>query len=153
MALHARRGDVHTHVWRHVPNKWYLGLVAAMEETHGGELDMHVFTDTMDRPNDLDAFRTKGVVIHDNCSVLDDWAHMAHADVRVMSNSLFSLVPGLFNEHCVAEGGQSAEKSSWREIQGPALQRKIRAHNCKDVRSGVWTSVMLSRGATAHSCI
>lgn len=46
-------------------------------------------------------FETQDIKVHLDGDVLVDWAHLARADVLVLSKSAFSNVPALLNPRCV----------------------------------------------------
>mmetsp|Transcript_87581 Transcript_87581/g.256068 ORF Transcript_87581/g.256068 Transcript_87581/m.256068 type:complete len:397 (-) Transcript_87581:76-1266(-) len=109
VALHVRRDDdvtkFHPARWRYVPDKWYYELVEKMKETYEGPMDVHVFSSTglLNKVSHLDGFTSRGMIVHLDGDVLDDWSHMAHADILVMAPSSFSFIPGLFNQKCVLD--------------------------------------------------
>jgi len=122
VALHVRRDDdvtkFHPARWRYVPDKWYYELVEKMKETYEGPMDVHVFSSTglFNMANRFDGFKSRGMIVHLDGDVLDDWSHMAHADILVMAPSSFSFIPGLFNQKCVMDLKQWTRNSSWTEF-------------------------------------
>jgi len=109
VALHVRRDDDVTRTtsvaWRYTPNDWYYKLVEKLQESYKGPMDVHVFSSTglLNKVSHLDGFTSRGMIVHLDGDVLDDWSHMAHADILVMAPSSFSFIPGLFNQKCVLD--------------------------------------------------
>merc|ERR1712032_1347160 len=51
--------------------------------------------------SDFDGFRSRNMTVHlDEDGPLVAWAHMAHAQVFVMSMSFFSYIPAMLNSNC-----------------------------------------------------
>jgi len=122
VALHVRRDDVSRWnrriQWRYVPDQWYFKLVQKMKDTLAVPMDVHVFSSTghVNMKFRFRAYSSKGMSVHLNRDVLDDWSDMARADILVMAPSKFSLVPGLFNQKCVLDLKQWIGNSSWTQF-------------------------------------
>lgn len=79
-------------------------------------LDFHVWSSPKNIPafdydywtsKDYDGYRQRNMTVHldeqidSNEDMLTAWAHMARADIFIMSQSSFSMVPGYMNSNCV----------------------------------------------------
>lgn len=79
-------------------------------------LDFHVWSSPKNIPafdydywtsKDYDGYRQRNMTVHldeqidSNEDTLTAWAHMARADIFIMSQSSFSTVPGYMNSNCV----------------------------------------------------
>ncbi|CAE7763354.1 unnamed protein product [Symbiodinium sp. CCMP2592] len=109
IAIHLRRGDIlhTTRDWwpgpdRLVPDAIYVGLLSLLRGMFG-PAEIHVFsTSSSNFPNaSFNRFRQPGVHVHLDGDILDDWAHMAQADILAVAPSGFSWVAGLLNSRCV----------------------------------------------------
>ena len=109
IAIHLRRGDIlqTTRKWwpgpdRFVPDAMYAGLLSLLGGLFGAA-EIHIFsTSSSNFPNaSFNRYRLRGVHVHLDGDILDDWAHMAQADVLVVAPSGFSWVAGLLNSRCV----------------------------------------------------
>ncbi|CAE7241499.1 HSP90 [Symbiodinium natans] len=110
VAVHVRRGDLNNHEhWAHrnVADEIYMGLVEAVKdalaELHRSA-EVHVFSSTEGgaySSKDFDGYRSQEMRVHLNGEELNDWTHMAHADILIQAPSAFSWVPGVLNSKCV----------------------------------------------------
>lgn len=79
-------------------------------------LDFHVWSSPKNIPafsydywtsKDYDGYRQRNMTVHldeqidSNEDMLTAWTHMARADIFIMSQSSFSMVPGYMNSNCV----------------------------------------------------
>ena len=112
VALHVRRGDVGqsaTHgqnedvIERHFAEDQIYLKVARQVLFFHPTAAVHVFSTTGQQWNssDFDAFRKEGFAVHLDGEEINDWAHMAQADVLIAAPSAFSATAGLFNSNCV----------------------------------------------------
>jgi len=118
VALHVRRDDIDAReARRYTPDGWYYKLVERMGEAYAVKMDVHVFSSTGSRYNasDFDGFRARGMALHLDEDVLDDWAHMARADVLVMARSSFSLIPALLRRQCVLDTTHWTMGAGWKK--------------------------------------
>jgi len=119
VALHVRRDDITRVSNKFIPDQWYYTLVEKMKETYKVKMDVHVFSSTGTRyaEADFDGFRSRGMTIHLDKDVLDDWAHMARADILVMGRSGYSFIPAMFSQRCVLDPRQlTAGSPSWNKL-------------------------------------
>ncbi|CAE7760977.1 unnamed protein product [Symbiodinium sp. CCMP2456] len=67
-------------------------------------VDVHIISTTEDGfpSQNFDVYRNLGVQVHLDGDIIDDWAHMAQADLLLIAPSTYSWVAGLLNEKCVA---------------------------------------------------
>jgi hypothetical protein len=125
IVVHIRRGDIMPcsgdQGHRYLPNSYYLELIDDMIEKHGKpskrKVEVVIHTQTYSFEN-LDVFRAKnytfaraGAVIDgelsksakhrdgEQPSMLDVWQEFMEADVLIMSSSMFSIVPAIFNKN------------------------------------------------------
>lgn len=66
--------------------------------------ELHVISTTEGgfASENFDVYRNLGVHVHLDGDIVDDWAHMAQADLLLIAPSTYSWVAGLLNEKCVA---------------------------------------------------
>lgn len=139
VAIHLRRGDLKR--WetdRIIPDEWYYRMIESITR-HLPNADVHAWSSTEKgfyKESDFDGFRRRGVKVHlDDDDLLDPWAHLARADVTVLSRSQFSMPPALLNPKCVvypggklgAMGvldGSGEVRSSWDAELKACLARK-----------------------------
>ena len=96
---------------------------------------------------DYEGYRQRNMTVHldsdieDNEAMLSAWAHMARAQVFIMSQSSFSIVPAYMNTNCViypssidaplenwVNGKEETRKSYRKELEGCVSRgRKLRA--------------------------
>ena len=107
VAIHLRRGDIMVSPdlvshFRHIGDGFYVSLLDVIRQVLPNA-ECHIFSTTEGEvaAADFDVYRQKGVHVHLDGDVLDDWAHMAQADLLVTAPSSFSWVAGLLNNRCV----------------------------------------------------
>ena len=63
-------------------------------------VDVHIISTTEDGfpSQNFDVYRNLGVQVHLDGDIVDDWAHMAQADLLLIAPSTYSWVAGLLNE-------------------------------------------------------
>ena len=63
-------------------------------------VDVHIISTTEDGfpSQNFDVYRNLGVQVHLDGDIIDDWAHMAQADLLLIAPSTYSWVAGLLNE-------------------------------------------------------
>jgi len=156
VALHVRRDDVgHHSKGRFIPDEWYYELVKKMRETYKVEMDVHVLSSTGTRyhETDFNGFRSRGMTVHLNEEVLDDWAHMARADILVMALSSFSFIPGMLSQRCVLDPKHWTKgSSSWNELThfvpvSPTLEF-LESPGLQDALAECWRAAALQSGAS-----
>eukprot|EP00439_Symbiodinium_sp_Y106_P011919 s2494_g1.t2 len=88
---------------RDKPDKVYLQLITIVTKMLK-DADVHVFSTTKEgnyRSKDFDIYRSRGYKVHLDRNEMDDWKHMAQADVLIQAPSGFSWVAGVLNRNCV----------------------------------------------------
>lgn len=112
VALHVRRGDVGESatdgqqeevIERHfAEDQIYLKVAKQVLSFHPAAA-VHVFSTTGKQWNssDFDIFRKEGFTVHLDGDEINDWAHMAQANVLIAAPSAFSATAGIFNSNCV----------------------------------------------------
>ncbi|CAE7458438.1 unnamed protein product [Symbiodinium natans] len=120
IAIHLRRGDIRkttTDWWpgpdRLVPDALYVGFLSLLRRLLK-PAEIHIFsTSSSSFPStSFNRYRQPGVHVHLDGDILDDWAHMAQADVLVVAPSGFSWVAGILNSKCVV----SFEAFPWGDL-------------------------------------
>ena len=107
VVVHLRRGDVMNttkegRLNRFVPDSFYLKFlrllkpVVAPAKIHVFSAKEGIFSDA-----DFDGYRQLGAQVHLDGGAVEDWAHMAQADVLVVAPSSYSAVAGILNTKCV----------------------------------------------------
>jgi len=98
VAIHLRRFDLMKGIWRWTPDEYYYSKVAWIRKIIP-DADVHVFSATFTglwSSGDFDGYRLRGMQVHLDTDILDTWAHMARANVLILSQSAFSYLPGYF---------------------------------------------------------
>ncbi|CAE7537258.1 unnamed protein product, partial [Symbiodinium pilosum] len=117
VVMHLRRADLERGDTRATPDDYYYGLAEEIKKLLPSEdLDFHVWSSPKNIPafdyhywksEDFDGYRQRGMTVHldekidDNDDMLKAWVHMARADIFIMSQSSFSMVPAYMNTNCV----------------------------------------------------
>ena len=110
VAIHLRRGDIlrTTRSWwpgkdRMVPDSLYMNLLRLLRQLLGSATEIHIFSVTSKSfpSRSFNSYRHLGAQVHLDGDILEDWAHMAQADVLIVAPSAFSWVAGLLNSKCV----------------------------------------------------
>ena len=115
--MHLRRADLERSDTRATPDDYYYGLAEEIKKLLPAEdLDFHVWSSPKNIPafdyhfwksEDFDGYRQRGMTVHldekidDNDDMLKAWVHMSRADIFIMSQSSFSMVPAYMNTNCV----------------------------------------------------
>merc|ERR1712032_608876 len=75
---------------------------------------------------DFDGFRARGMQVHlDDLDLTNVWAHLARADVMVVSRSSFSYIPAVINRRCVIFPGYTTGiLSNWIDGTSEAIMMK-----------------------------
>ena len=110
VVIHLRRGDrVQGSLDRarkmngkyYASDALYLNFLTRFQRIQNAEV--HVISETKPLTSkDFDVYRNLGVHVHLDGDIIDDWAHMAQADLLLIAPSTYSWVAGLLNEKCVA---------------------------------------------------
>ncbi|CAE7767727.1 unnamed protein product [Symbiodinium sp. CCMP2592] len=104
VVMHVRRGDVvgRGNNLRNFPDVVHFRLVEQIRRDLP-QAEVHVFSTTKEAqgPVDFAGYEARGMIVHLDGEEVDDWAHMAQADILVMAPSAFSWVAALLNEKCV----------------------------------------------------
>ena len=117
VVMHLRRADLERSDTRATPDDYYYGLAEEIKKLLPAEdLDFHVWSSPKNIPafdyhfwksEDFDGYRQRGMTVHldekidDNDDMLKAWVHMSRADIFIMSQSSFSMVPAYMNTNCV----------------------------------------------------
>ena len=117
VVLHLRRSDLERHDTRVTPDEYYYRVVRDIQGLSSNRaMEVHVWSSTQNNPffrgkhwafQDFDGYRQRNMTVHldeeinSSRALLNAWAHMARADVFVMSQSSFSIVPAYMNTNCV----------------------------------------------------
>ena len=116
VVLHLRRSDLERHDTRVTPDEYYYRVVRDIQRLSLLEMDVHVWSSTQNNPffrgkhwafKDFDGYRRRNMTVHldeeinNSKALLSAWAHMARAQVFIMSQSSFSIVPAYMNTNCV----------------------------------------------------
>ena len=151
VVMHLRRADLERSDTRATPDGYYYGLADEIKKLLPPEdLDFHVWSSPKNIPafdyhywksEDFDGYRQRGMTVHldekidDNDDMLKAWIHMARADIFIMSQSSFSMVPAYMNTNCVIfpsnidaplenwVNGKDPERSSYRSELAKCMQR------------------------------
>ena len=151
VVMHLRRADLERGDTRATPDDYYYGLAEEIKKLLPSEdLDFHVWSSPKNIPafdyhywksEDFDGYRQRGMTVHldekidDNDDMLKAWVHMARADIFIMSQSSFSMVPAYMNTNCVIfpsnidsplenwVNGKDQHRSSYREELTKCIQR------------------------------
>jgi len=133
VAMHIRRGDLHIGNPRGLPDSSYYKLIKAVRP-YMPEAEIHVFSSTEGNygPSDFAGYTNRGMAVHLDGDEVADWAHMAQADVLLLSPSSFSWVPGVLNPNCVVAFSRFYPLDNWvvhrdGDFDAPA---KKRLHHC-----------------------
>mmetsp|Transcript_64500 Transcript_64500/g.133660 ORF Transcript_64500/g.133660 Transcript_64500/m.133660 type:complete len:411 (-) Transcript_64500:62-1294(-) len=111
VVIHIRRGDEvpPNPSARMVNNKHYASDTLYLDflrmfRQRVQNVDVHIISTTEDGfpSQNFDVYRNLGVQVHLDGDIIDDWAHMAQADLLLIAPSTYSWVAGLLNEKCVA---------------------------------------------------
>ena len=107
VAVHLRRGDIMKTTLGHgvnrfIPDSFYLKFLRLLKPLVA-PAKIHVFsaTEGLFTDADFDDYRQLGAQVHLDGEAVEDWAHMAQADVLVVAPSGFSWVAGILNSKCV----------------------------------------------------
>jgi hypothetical protein len=143
VAMHVRRGDItktSNHPWRYIPDEYYVGIGKLILKYMPGA-DIHIFS--QGKSEDFKMFTDIGCTLptrfsRSQCTLhldtADDitWAHMAEAQLFVLSDSSYGLVPAFYNDGIVvAPGHGHSGLGHWvapRDL--PVLLREISTCNC-----------------------
>ncbi|CAE8707397.1 unnamed protein product, partial [Polarella glacialis] len=133
VVMHLRRADLEKGDARATPDSYYYRLARQIQELVPNA-EFHVWASTKNIPaknwdywtsKDFDGYRARGMQVHldtqiqDNHKMLDAWAHMARAQVFIMSQSSFSQVPGYMNTNCVIYPSNiDSPLENWMDGQG-----------------------------------
>ena len=117
VVIHLRRSDLERTDTRATPDEYYYRLAKEISKMVPADmLDFHVWSSTKNIPaydynfwtsKDYDGYRERGMTVHldeqidSNDDMLKAWTHMARADIFIMSQSSFSMVPAYMNTNCV----------------------------------------------------
>ncbi|CAK9080374.1 Putative asparagine synthetase [glutamine-hydrolyzing] [Durusdinium trenchii] len=117
VVIHLRRSDLERGDTRATPDEYYYRLAKEIGQILPAELlDFHVWSSTKNIPaydyhywtsKDYDGYRERGMTVHldeqidNNDDMIKAWTHMARADIFIMSQSSFSMVPAYMNTNCV----------------------------------------------------
>ncbi|CAK9080372.1 unnamed protein product [Durusdinium trenchii] len=117
VVIHLRRSDLERSDTRATPDAYYYRLAKEIGHIVSFEtLDFHVWSSTKNIPaydyhywtsKDYDGYRERGMTVHldeqidNNDDMIKAWTHMARADIFIMSQSSFSMVPAYLNTNCV----------------------------------------------------
>jgi len=124
VAIHVRRGDLRRDDKRVIPDQYYLDMIQQIKK-HIPEADVHIWSSLENAEaykrlkhwnvSDFDVFRREGITLHlDDPGLVEPWAHLARADVLIMSQSAFSAVPAYLNLNCVIFYGHNlAPLGNW----------------------------------------
>jgi len=124
VAVHLRRGDIMKTTLGHgvnrfIPDSFYVKFLRLLKPIVA-PAKIHVFSATEGKftDADFDAYRQLGAEVHLNGQAVEDWAHMAQADVLVVAPSGFSWVAGILNSKCVVgfESYPYAYHPSWIKL-------------------------------------
>ena len=111
VALHVRRGDVHTsnsrvarsvYTHHYVADSAYLDIIGVVLRRYPSA-DVHVWSSAEGFYTNasFEPFARAGATLHIDTDEMEAQAHFATADVFVMGRSCFSLLPALLNPNCV----------------------------------------------------
>ena len=149
--MHLRRADLERSDTRATPDAYYYGLAEEIKKLLPPEdLDFHVWSSPKNIPafdyhfwksEDFDGYRQRGMTVHldekidDNDDMLKAWVHMSRADIFIMSQSSFSMVPAYMNTNCVIfpsnidsplenwVNGKEQQRSSYRTELAKCVER------------------------------
>ena len=115
VAVHVRRGDIMKTLVgngvlnRFIPDSFYLSFLQLLKPLVA-PAEIHVFSSLEGKfaESDFDGYRQLGAHVHLDGPAVEDWAHMAQADVLVVAPSSFSWVAGILNSRCVLAFGSYA---------------------------------------------
>ncbi|CAE7863195.1 unnamed protein product [Symbiodinium microadriaticum] len=139
VVIHIRRGDEvprnpaakMVNNLHYASDALYLDFLRMFHE-RVQNVDVHIISTTEDGfpSQNFDVYRNLGVQVHLDGDIVDDWAHMAQADLLLIAPSTYSWVAGLLNEKCVAIFNFFAYPivSDWIELSADL-------HEFKDVES------------------
>ena len=164
VVMHLRRADLERSDTRATPDDYYYGLAEEIKKLLPAEdLDFHVWSSPKNIPafdyhfwksEDFDGYRQRGMTVHldekidDNDDMLKAWVHMSRADIFIMSQSSFSMVPAYMNTNCVIfpsnidsplenwVNGKDQQRSSYRTELAKCV-----GHANKDRKSGLTGAV------------
>jgi len=113
VVIHIRRGDRlpkgSPNIARKVNGQHYASdalylnfLRRFLQRTRNAELHVISTTEGGFASENFDIYRNLGIQVHLDGDIIDDWAHMAQADLLLIAPSTYSWVAGLLNEKCVA---------------------------------------------------
>jgi len=132
VGIHVRRGDLPKNDGRILPDAYFVSLVARIRHILK-DADVHIWS-SIENPTganywnsaDFDTFRKQKINVHlnntpnvvqynstDTQDVVSIWAHLARADIFILSHSSFSYVPAVLNAGCVIHPGMSPALVGW----------------------------------------
>jgi hypothetical protein len=136
VAIHVRRGDILDPI-RWIDQSVYVTVARRICKAHLGVADIHVFSSGKSRDGNWSVLEKVGsndecrsVAFHLDEDEFDTWAHMVAADVLVMSESTFSIIPAILSTgeiHFPEEYFWGTSLSHWhrfREKDGAAVQSR-----------------------------
>ena len=104
VVIHIRRGDRQPGGSAFSEPTWasdtlYLDFLSSLDRL-GVDAQVHVFSTTEERTKskDFDIYRSRGAYVHLDGDAVEDWAHMAQADLLLIAPSTYSWAVGLLNE-------------------------------------------------------
>lgn len=103
ICVHVRRGDVHCELKdRYMDDSYYINLIMLLKEIlkkNDIKHVIHIHSEyNLNRKiyDDID-----GCVMFLNTDIMDGWIDMINADIFIMSNSTYSMVPAIYNNNIV----------------------------------------------------
>lgn len=136
VAVHVRRGDVRfngIHRMRYTPDLWFQVQIDRILHFLP-DADVHIFSSIDEKSDEhfLDSFRMKRYTVHTdtrnsmivNAPIMDAWAHIARADIAILSRSSFGHVPAMLNKNCVIyQDYENAPLGEWIWSSGESDMR------------------------------
>merc|ERR1719356_628731 len=148
VAIHLRRGEFGPKE-AHILKDTYVFRLLEEIKRKFSNIDVHLWStlampgyDALWRKSDFDEYKKRGVHVHleDEDDLADLWAHMARAQIFIMSKSSFSYVPAVLNLNCVIRpawvddpldnwmNGEEEEPRTYRTDFDACMNRAASAH-------------------------
>eukprot|EP00435_Cladocopium_sp_Y103_P059214 s159_g21.t1 len=151
VVIHLRRSDLQRDDTRATADSYYYRLAEDLQKLLPEEtLDFHVWSSPKNIPaydydfwssKDYDGYRKRNMTVHldkkidNNQDMLKAWTHMARADILIMSQSSFSMVPAYMNMNCVIfPSNLDSPLDNWMDGKDNKLRSKYqgRLKTCVD---------------------